>query len=80
MNEISSKLIETRERQIKKAERIAADWRVDANTRAVAAAMVLKLRRVTAQVESIEQKPGTGRVQAERPGPKQTTVPYRSIE
>jgi hypothetical protein len=79
MSEISTKQIETRERQIKKAERVAADWRVDANTRAVAAAMVLKLRRVTAQ-EGIEQKPGSVPVQAERPGPKQTTVPYRSIE
>jgi hypothetical protein len=57
MSEISTKLIETRERQIGKAERIATDKRGDPNTRAVAAAMVLKLRRETAQVERIEQKP-----------------------
>jgi hypothetical protein len=57
MNEITTELIETRERQIRKAERIATDKRGDPNTRAVAAAMVLKLRRETAQVERIEQKP-----------------------
>ena len=45
MSEISTKLIETRERQIRKAERIATDRRGDPNTRAVAAAMVMKLRR-----------------------------------
>jgi len=59
MSEISTKLIETRERQIRKVERIATDKRGDPNTRAVAAAMVLKLRRETAQVERIEQKPRT---------------------
>ena len=59
MSEISTKLIETRERQIRKAERIATDKRGDPNTRAAAAAMVLKLRRETAQVERIEQKPRT---------------------
>ena len=60
MSEISTKLIETRERQIKKAERIATDRRGDPNTRAVAAAMVImKLRRETAQDERIEQKPRT---------------------
>ena len=57
MSEISTKLIETRERQIRKAERVATDKRGDLNTRAVAAAMVMKLRRETAQVERIEQKP-----------------------
>jgi hypothetical protein len=66
MSKIGTKLIETRERQIRKAERIATDKQGDPNTRAVAAAMVMKLRRVTAQVE--------------RPGPKQITVPYRTIE
>jgi hypothetical protein len=40
----------------------------------------MKLRRVTAQVERIEQKPRTVRAQVERPGPKQITVPYRIIE
>jgi hypothetical protein len=59
MSEISTKLIETRERQIKRAERIATDRRGDPNTRAVAAAMVMKLRRETAQDERIEQKPRT---------------------
>jgi hypothetical protein len=59
MSEITTKLNETRERQIRKAERIATDKRGDPNTRAVAAAMVLKLRRETAQVERIEQKPRT---------------------
>jgi hypothetical protein len=59
MSEIATELIETRERQIRKAERIATDKRGDPNTRAVAAAMVLKLRRETAQVERIEQKPRT---------------------
>jgi hypothetical protein len=57
MSEITTRLIETRERQIRKAESIASDKRADANTRAVAAAMVMKLRRETAQVERIEQKP-----------------------
>jgi hypothetical protein len=80
MSEISTKLIETRERQIRKAERIATDRRGDPNTRAVAAAMVMKLRREAAQVERIEQKPGTGGEQVEQPGPKQIKVPYRIIE
>jgi hypothetical protein len=75
-----SSTTETQERQIRKAERIATDTRGDPNTRAVAAAMIMKLRRVTAQVERIEQKPRTVRVQVERPGPKQITVPYRPIE
>ena len=80
MSEISTKLIETRERQIEKAERIASDKRGDPNTRAVAAAMVMKLRRETAQDEPIEQKPRTVPVQVERPGPEPITVPYRPIE
>jgi hypothetical protein len=45
MSGITTELIETRERQIRKAERIATDKRGDPNTRAIAAAMVLKLRR-----------------------------------
>jgi hypothetical protein len=57
MNEITTELIETRERQIRKAESIASDKRADPNTREVAAAMAMKLRRETAQVERIEQKP-----------------------
>jgi hypothetical protein len=78
MSEISTKLIETRERQIKKAERIATDRRGDPNTRAVAAAMVMKLRREAAQDEPIEQTPRTEQIEA--PGPKQIKVPYRNIE
>jgi hypothetical protein len=80
MSEISTKLIETRERQIRKAERIATDRRGDPNTRAVAAAMVMKLRREAAQADCIEQNPRTERAQVERPGPKQSTVPYRIVE
>jgi hypothetical protein len=57
MNDITTRLIETRERQIRKAESIASDKRADSNTRAVAAGMAMKLRRETAQVERIEQKP-----------------------
>ena len=48
-----SSTTETQERQIRKAERIATDTRGDPNTRAVAAAMIMKLRRVTARVEPI---------------------------
>ena len=48
MSKMSTKLIETQERQIRRAECIATDKRAAPNTRAVAPAMVMKLRRVTA--------------------------------
>lgn len=48
----------------RKTERIATDYREPP--------WLMKLRRVTAQVERIERKPRTVRAQVERPGPKQS--------